>query len=119
MKFVIKGRPISKKNSKNVGVNRYTNTIYFTSSKAWKRFEADAVDQLLKYDARFEGAIRVDYTFYFKGGMWVDLGNAIDGIDDILQLSGIIDNDKNIEAGGFVVNKGCKDWETIIEIQKL
>ena len=118
MKITIIGKVISKKNSKQIGVNKYTNRVYFTSSKAWKVFEEDALNQLLQYrnQDHFEGKIRIDYVFYYKNKGWLDVDNAMTGINDLLQDSGIIRNDRDIKKGRFDIIEGVEDWKTELEI---
>lgn len=113
-------RPISKKRGKNVGVNKYTKKIYFTSSKAWKKFEKSALEQLLAYKRyRFKGSVYVFYEFFYKGKLSLDIDNAMAGINDVLEAGGIIENDSNIIQGGFKIHKGCDEWRTQITIRKL
>src|SRR5690606_4562568 len=105
------GRPVSKKNNKNVGVNKYTNRVFFTSSPAWKKFEKSALKQLLTYkQIKFKGSVSIDYYFYYKGRLSVDVDNAMAGINDVLQASGIIENDDFIDKGSFTKNRNAPDW---------
>lgn len=118
MKIIIDGRPISKKNSKQIFYNKYLKRCMITSSKQWKKFEAIALKQIEKYQyVKFNGPIKIDYVFYFKGGMAVDVDNAMAGINDILQTSGIIDDDKNIVKGSFEIVKGSTDWVSEVSIE--
>lgn len=120
VRITLLGRPISKKNSKNIGVNKYTKRIFFTSSNAWKKFETYALEQLLEYKrCRFYGSVFISYEFYYKGKLSVDVENAIAGINDVLELSGIIENDKFVEEGSFKLHRGCPDWKSEITIRKL
>lgn len=118
MKITLVGKVISKKNSKRVGVNKYTQRIYVSSSKAWKEFEEDALKQLLQFRAQghFADKIKITYTFYFKGNQWLDVDNAVTGINDLLEDSTIIRNDRDIKEGHFFIIEGCKDWKTELEI---
>lgn len=117
--ITILGKVISKKNSKKVGVNKYTHRLYFTSSDAWKLFEQDALKQLLQYRSKehFEGNVCINYTFYFKGKGWLDFDNGVTGINDLLQASGIIRNDRDIKEAHIFVKEGCSEWKTEIEIE--
>lgn len=119
MKLTINGRPISKKNSKQIGKNKYSGAVFITASKQWKQFELDALRQLYGIKERFTGPIRVDYYFYFKGMMSTDIDNVMGGINDILQTAGIIDDDKNIKQGTFNIVGGLEEWSTDIEITKM
>lgn len=117
MQIVIYDRPISKKNSKNLFYNKYLKRCMLTSSKQWKAFEKSALEQLLNYRGmKYEGLVRVDYVFYFKGNMLVDVDNAMAGINDVLQQAGVILDDKNIRRGSFDVITGNEEWKSVVEI---
>lgn len=113
----INDRPISKKNSKRV-FKRGSKT-FVLSSKAYLAFEESALWQLKAHKARFKGKVTIDYEFRMKGKLDTDVDNMIAGINDILEKSGIIDNDKNVVAGSFAKYPGFKDWQTVITIIKL
>lgn len=119
MKIVLTGKVISKKNSKKVGVNKYTHRLYVSTSNAWKEFEADALRQLEEYRKldHFEGKVCIDYIFYYQGKSWLDVDNAITGINDLLQSSGIIRNDRDIKRGTFDIVEGCEEWKTELHIR--
>lgn len=118
MKIELFGKVISKKNSKKVGVNRYTQRIYVTSSNAWKIFEKDALWQLKKYRVQnhFDGKIKITYVLYFKENGWLDIDNAITSINDLLQQSTIIRNDRDIKEAHIYVVEGYREWKTEIII---
>lgn len=60
----------------------------------------------------------MSYVFTYKGKLWTDCDNAIAGLNDILEKSGIIENDDQIKSGTFMVKSG-KDWITEIEISPI
>lgn len=111
--MIILGRVISKKNNYRVRGGG----IYCT--KAWKAYEESALKQLLQYRERYTGSVYVYYTFEIKGKMDIDTSNAITALDDLLEKSGIIDNDKNIVGGEFVKYHGFEDWVTKIRIKEV
>lgn len=119
IKIIIEGRVISKKNHKVVGRNRYSGKQFFTSGKAWKNFEKDALSQLVMVRDVFAKNIKIDYKFYFKGNMFTDVDNAMAGINDILQLAGIIDDDKSIKQGSFEIINCHTEWFTEIWIEQM
>jgi Holliday junction resolvase RusA-like endonuclease len=117
MKIIIYGRIASKKNSKNTGRNKYTGKTFFTSSKPWKRFEKDALEQLLQYKKeKYPGLVKIDYVFVTKGKEALDIDNAMAGINDVLQTAGIIENDRNIKQASQIIIHGYHEWITEIEI---
>lgn len=113
MNITIHGRPISKKNSKQIIPKRGTGGFFILPSKAWKTFEKDALQQLQAYERPFFSVpVRVNYKFSFKGNMSTDVDNAMGGINDILQMAGILADDKFVRRGDFDVITGCEDWKT-------
>lgn len=119
MIITIQGRPASKKNSKQIGRNKYTNKLFFTSSSAYKAFEEAALWQLKQYKTRFTGIIVARYVLYQKGNYSQDFENAIASLNDVLQKAGIISDDKNIKAGSFEIISKASDWKSVIEITPL
>lgn len=90
------------------------------SSKAYIKFEKDALEQLLSQkQVKFDNFITVDYAFYIQGKYHVDVDNLIAGINDILEKSGIIKNDDNIVSGCFKKIGGSAGWSTKITIREL
>jgi Holliday junction resolvase RusA-like endonuclease len=87
-------------------------------SNAYLKFEKDALEQLRKIKYKYRSDVDVSYTFTYKGKLWTDVDNAIAGLNDILQKAGVLDDDKQIKSGTFIVNTG-KDWKTDIEISSL
>lgn len=115
--ITILGRPISKKNSKSVFMRgRYPVVL---SSKAYLKFEKNALEQLKKCKERYTRNVDVSYTLNYKGLLWTDADNSIAGLNDILQKSGILLDDKQITSGTFIVNTGCKEWSSQIEITQV
>ena len=73
--------------------------------------------QLKKYKGPlFKSPIRVAYTFFLKGKMRQDCDNAISSINDVLQDSGIIENDNLIYEGMFKKIQNNAEWKTVISI---
>ena len=110
--IIIYGRPISKKNNKRA----FRHVVL--SSVAFLKFEKSALEQLKKVKEHYSGDVDVSYAFTYKGKLWTDCDNAMAGINDILQKSGIIDDDKQIKSGTFIVTTG-NDWKTEILISSL
>lgn len=118
MKIELFGKVISKKNSKQVGRNRYTNKIYVTASDAWKTFEKDALYQLKRYRAKehFEGPIKIYYSLFYKDKGWLDIDNAVTSINDLLQKATIIRDDRDIKEAHIYIIEGHKEWKSEIII---
>ena len=113
MKLKIIGRPISKKN------NRRNFRNISLPPKAYGPFEKSAVQQLSIYNIKYTGLLKVHYVFHMKGRLDTDVDNMMAGINDILQVAGIIENDKFIIDGTFKKVAGCTDWLTEVEIHQI
>ena len=120
-KLIINGRPYSKKNSRR-HISQYSKKkgTFYTSSLPsinYKSFEEDAAYQLLG-KRHFTGKILIDYVFHKNGESLQDLDNAVTSINDVLEHSHIVDNDKHIIIGSvYPVTKG-KEWYTELYIQE-
>lgn len=112
--ITITGRPIVKKNSKQVF--KTNGRIIVTTSKAYKRFEAEALQQLLTA-RKHTGLVSVHCDFYVKGKYRVDGDNLYTSITDILQEAKIIQDDVHIMRGSWHKIPGCSGWSTKITIE--
>lgn len=124
--LILKGRPASKKNSKQMFRNSRTGKMFTSSSKAFKRFQNDALSQILHdvYRATYAGwnsagLFDICYVFYQKGKLSQDADNAMATINDVLQQALVIEDDKNILSGSFSIVRGAPDWKTEIVITRL
>lgn len=120
MLYTIKGRVISKKNSKQV--IRNGRRTFVISSKAWIKFEKEAVEQLKKQYGKkkpYDGLVFIDYCFLLKGKTSTDCDNMIASINDLLEKAGIITNDKNVVSGTFRKIGDQPDYSTDISITKI
>lgn len=122
MIYTITGRIPSKKNSKQIFVNRKTGGRFITSSRAWKNFENGAIWELksqFKKRNPYKGDLYIDYTFLMKGKGATDVDNLMSGVNDLLQKAGVIEDDKNILSGSFRKIVGQPEYFTEVSIQKL
>lgn len=130
MNITITGRAISKKNSKQI--IRAGTRMLLIPSKQYKTFEKDALQQLVDQGLTdlvgkdeympvkmFTTPIKVDYIFHMKGKMDSDGDNMEAGINDILQKSGIIQNDSLIREWTGKKIPLCLQWKTEITITTL
>lgn len=114
MRITIIGRPISKKNSKQlIPVRGRTIMI---PSKAYNQFRKDALKQIIP-NGQIADPYYVRYEFQMKGKLDTDIDNMIAGINDILQEAGVFKDDKLIKKIEAVKVGGYDDWKTIIEIE--
>lgn len=121
-KLTIKGRPYSKKNSRR-HVKQYNPKTgkYYSSSLPsinYENFEQQAAYQLIG-KRHFTKPVLIDYVFYKNGQSLQDLDNAVTSINDVLEHSHIIDNDKHIIIGSVYPVTHGKDWYTELYIQEI
>lgn len=123
--FTLSGRPHSKKNSRNIFVNKKTGKIVNIPNENFERFKTDCLWQLKDVKNEQPDGIfpittpcGIDTHFLVKGGMNFDADNVHTSILDILQDAGIIKNDKLVEKGSYSKALGSNDWftEVIINI---
>lgn len=120
MKITIDGRPSSKKNNKRIFRSRHARGFTVLPSKAYNRFHAEAIPQILgQVRGRIKGPIHIDIQFHFKGKMTMDIDNAMTSLFDVLQDSGIIEDDKQIDSANIKrVLRNQPYWRTEITIEK-
>ena len=97
-KCTIPGRPYVKKNGAKVYGNKYVTTKQY---RAWEKNAALFINSVASmYPAAqlpFSGKFRLKAVFYFENGSSEpDLSALYEGIQDLLQKLGIIENDKFI-----------------------
>jgi Holliday junction resolvase RusA-like endonuclease len=114
MKYTLTGRVISKKNNNKFWNGRVVKT------KAWQRFEETALWQLKSQKRKtLTGPVYVDYCFLMKGKGASDGDNMQTSINDLLEKSGIIENDKQIRAWSGRIFGGQDEYTTEVEISKI
>jgi len=103
----------SKKNTTRIVGKR------LIGSPKWKAYEAQAIYLLKRqYMAQLGGSrywayreydIELYFTAYYPGAKYADVFNIADGVSDLIQDAGIIENDRQIVRG--VINReiGMKD----------
>ena len=90
--IIITGQTPSQKNNKNVGVNRHSGKIFFTSNNRVKDWQESAGWQLKTVEPH-EGKVGITYVFYVKDNRSRDVDNMIASVNDALVKAGIIEND--------------------------
>lgn len=123
--LTLTGRVISKKNSKRIVSNYKTGRAYLISSKGYEAFKDDAVADLTAqmYQLKAQGhrfplatPYVLNLVFALKGKSTTDIDNMISSVCDILQDTGIIEDDKHIielHAGKL---QGADEYTTQIKI---
>ena len=109
-KFIITGRPITKKAHQQIVYNKQTGRRYVIQSKYYKKFEKSALKELLKQKPKrtIDRQIDVCVKYWMPNKCsWPDLAGLIQATGDVLEKSEIISNDGNIRRWGI----GCEHSE--------
>ena len=106
-------RPYAKKNSRQI--RRRGKAIFTVPSDNYTSFATIATAEIKSTINRmniklFEGPVTVRTIFYVKGRTVFDGDNMHTGVLDILQDSGIIENDRQVYGGWHEKILGRKDW---------
>lgn len=96
--IIIPGRPITKKNSQRIIINRNTGRRQVIQSERYVDYEESSLWYLKKYrHISFAGPVCVTAHYWLPDRRgWPDLIGLLQATCDILEKSGIIDNDRNI-----------------------
>ncbi len=94
--IIIPGRPITKKNSQRIVINR--NKRQVIQSEHYINYEESSLWYLKKYrHIRFSGPVSLSAHYWMPNRCsWPDLMGLLQATCDILEKSGIIDNDCNV-----------------------
>lgn len=94
LSLVIYGPPASKKNSMQIVQNKATGRWFITQHTRYKKYERDALRQLLRHgNLKFDTPVRVVCEYYVSDRRRRDLVNLLAATHDILEKSAIIKND--------------------------
>ena len=95
-KYIIPGRPISKKNSIQMAYNKKTGKMFPVQSEAYKRFEKEAKQSLFpKPEKPIDKPITLTCLYMMPTHGKVDLCNLLGGTCDILVKYGILADDNS------------------------
>lgn len=101
---------------------------FLIPSKAYERFKREAHEQIHKQvswdpfpfnNVPPDGLFDICCTFYQKGKLTQDGDNALSSILDVLQDSGILNDDKYVISASYNIVRGEKEWKTEVEITRL
>lgn len=95
IKFTLPGRPITKKNSQNIGFNKKTGRLFIIQSKQYKEYEAKAGYYIPFKWQMIETPVNVKCLYYMPTRGKVDLTNLLEATDDILVHYGVIKDDNS------------------------
>ena len=123
MKIIIPGRPITKKNSQRIALNRRTGEHHIIQSEQYVIYEEASLWELRLYRGKkYDGPIQVTAHYWMPNKRsWPDLMGVLQATCDILQKAGIITNDRNVVSldGSPIVGVDRGNPRTEIIIQEM
>lgn len=95
-RVTIPGRPVVKKNSKRIIGSKLGRPRIIASRQylEWERMATDIVNNSRPPSFRKCDLYLIAYVYYF--GVAPDLGNALEGILDVMEQCGVYHNDRQI-----------------------
>lgn len=120
-KYIISLPPITKKNSQQILTNRRTGKSFIAPSKAYKRYEQQAMWYLHpKPKTPLAGRYRVAAVFYMPTRRRVDLTNLLEAAHDTLVAAKILADDNNtiiasVDGSRVLYDKSNPRTEIFIE----
>lgn len=124
IKFILYGNPASKKNSMQVGRNRYTGKTFVSQNKNYLEYEKDCLKQicfnsnLMKLEPINE-AVNVQCVYYRDNNRRCDLPNLINATLDVLVKGNILADDNfkivaGLDGSRVFIDKGNPRTEIIV-----
>lgn len=120
MRIVIKGNPITKKNSQRIVLIGGRPRVI--PSKAYKDYEARAAIYMPKLDKPIDYAVNVKCIYYMETHRRVDITNLLEASSDILVKYGVLEDDNSLivwSVDGSRVLYSKTDPRTEIEITRI
>ena len=118
MKIIIRGQPITKKNSQQIIIAGKRPCII--PSQAYKKYAATAKAQLCATGppTPISGPVSVRCLYYLETARTPDLTNLLAATHDILELCQVIENDSQIQSvdGSRIMGKDAAAPRVEIEI---
>ena len=97
LKIVIKGNPITKKNSQQILVNRATGRPFIAQSAKYKAYERACAFYMPRLKEPINESVNVMCVFYRDSRRKVDLANLLSAVDDILvKYKVLADDNRNV-----------------------
>ena len=118
--FTIPLKPVSKKNSQQILINRATGRPFIMPSKQYKQYEKDAMNFIPKGMEAIDYPVNVRCEFYMPTRRKVDLTNLLEAVDDIMVKAGLLQDDHSGIVAGHDGSRVLYDKEhprTEVEIE--
>jgi Holliday junction resolvase RusA-like endonuclease len=120
--ITLPGRPITKKNSQQIVMNRRTKRRQVIQSEYYRAYEEACLWRLKKYRVKYTGPVQVTARYWMPNRRsWPDLMGLLQATADILEAAGIIENDRDIVSldGSEIVGVDKENPRAEIEIREV
>ena len=120
--IILPGRPITKKNSQQIVMNRRTKRRQVIQSEYYRAYEETCLWHLKKYRVKHTGPVWVTARYWMPNRRsWPDLMGLLQATADILEAAGIIENDRGIVSldGSEIVGVDKENPRAEIEIREV
>lgn len=111
--FTITGKPITKKNSQRIVINKRTGSPFPLPSKQFESYKKEFLQQAKKFQpsSPLDVPISVATVYYMPTRHRVDITNLMNATHDLLQDAGIIADDsskivKSVDGSRVFYDKG-------------
>lgn len=124
LRFTIPGRPVTKKNSQRIFVNRKTGTRFVSPSGAFKAYQEACGAYIPHQWTMLEGPLNLKCVYYMPTRRRVDLCNLLGATCDILVHYGMLKDDNSGVVASHDGSRVLYDKDhprvdiTITEVQK-
>lgn len=122
--MVVKGRPVTKKNSQQLVYNKAMGRMFVKPSKAFEEYQKVAGWQISHKGERLNGRYNLCCVYYMPTRHRVDLGNLLAATCDILVHFNVLEDDNSRIVAGHDGSRVLYDKEnprveiTITEIEE-
>ena len=121
IKIILEGNPATKKNSMQVGHNKYTGRTFLTQNRRYKEYEKQCLMQIRKLEIEeINEPVNVRCVYYRDSLRRCDLPNLINATLDILVKGHVISDDnfgivESLDGSRVFIDKENPRVEIIIK----
>ena len=95
IKLVIKGKPITKKNSMRMVTNKKTGRVFPIPSKQYEAYKKLFLSQVRRPQITIDQPVNVQAVYYMPTRHRVDITNLLSATHDLLVDAGVLEDDNS------------------------
>lgn len=92
---IIKGQPITKKNSQRIVVNPKTKRMMIMPSKQYKEYEASALESIGRMELPINQPVNIKCLYFMQTKRACDLTNLMEATHDVLVKAKVLEDDNS------------------------